>query len=199
MFFCIRHNKLIKPFDDYNKLCFNDLINLSNQTINPKISDLFIENNLITILKSKKIDLVYTSQINRTQETAKLLWYNKFIILKELNEIFFDINMLISEADYKKYWLIIVREKLWENLFLRENWVEDILKITKRLDKIISLLESNSDKNILIISHWFLLILLKLRINKIDLLTLKLEDFQKLKIFPINYLDWFFWSDKTIL
>lgn len=192
MIFFLRHNKLVSPFDNYDLLKFDDLINLSNQKLSPNISKKFENNKILDLIKKNKIDLVYTSKIKRTQETAKLLWFENFFYINELKEIFFNINFLINENEYKKYGLKIVRERLWKNLYLNNNSVENINSISLRLEKFINLLRNDYNKNILVISHWFLLILLKLKINNIDFEKLSYEEFIKQDLAPINYLNWFF-------
>lgn len=193
MFFFIRHNKLEPPFDDYNKLKFQDLIDLSNQSINPMISNNYKNNDLLRKISNTKIDFIYTSKINRTKETAKILWYNNFIEIKELNEIIFDINKLINFEEYKQFWLGVVREKLWKNLFLKKDWVENIKNLEIRLEKITEIIRNNNKKNILFISHWFLIILIYIKIfkNK-SLLEISYDEFISLNIQPIDYLNWFY-------
>lgn len=193
MFFFIRHNKLVSPFNDYNKLNFQDLIDLSNQSINPMISSKYEINDLIKKIHNTKIDLVYTSKINRTKETAKILWYDSFVEIKELDEIVFDINTLINFEEYKHFWLEVVRKKLWKKIFSKKYGVENIKDIDKRLEKITEIIKNNPERNILFISHGFLIILIYIKIFKAkSLLEISYDEFINLNIQPIDYLNWFY-------
>jgi hypothetical protein len=69
----IRHNKLEAPFDDYNNLNFQDLIDLANKKISPSISKNLNQSSILSKLQKIKFDKIYTSTQQRTIETANIL------------------------------------------------------------------------------------------------------------------------------
>jgi len=73
MIIFIRHNFLEKPFNDYNNLNFNDLINLSNQTISPNIEANLNKTAYLRKIQESNFDKIYTSNQKRTISTANML------------------------------------------------------------------------------------------------------------------------------
>jgi len=184
----LRHNKLEKPFDDYNKLSYINLINLSNQTISPSISKEIKNTKYIKNILNQKFDKIYNSEQKRTIETVNLLWYN-WKSIKLLNEIYFDIKEIITEDEYNKYWLKLIRKRLWDFIFLWKDWVESLNNLIKRIDLFINECKKSKYKNVLVVTHWFLLVLIKLRLEGIDFNNI--DNCESLDLSPIEYLDWF--------
>ncbi len=185
----IRHNFLEKPFDDYNNLDYKDLVALSNQTISPDISKNLNKTIHFKKLQKSQFYKIYTSTQKRTISTANILWYREIESLDLLNEIYFDIQKIVTSDEYKKYWLKIIRKRLWEYIFLWNDWVELLKDIIKRIDIFIEKCKKYKWKKILVISHWFLLIFIRLRLNWFTFNNN--INYNTLNLSPIDYLDWF--------
>lgn len=184
MFYFIRHNKLEKPFDNYDKMSYFDLLKLSKQEISPSISTEIRKTNIINDINKNRnnIDLVFVSPQIRTQETAKLLWFNNYEIIDELNEIYFDLNYIMDQGEYLKHWMALLRKRFWYNIINNEH-IESIWEIKNRVIKLKKIMNKYKDRNVLFISHWFYLAFLKQHILDINWNN---------KSYPkINYLDWF--------
>ncbi len=175
----IRHNRLQEPFSDYDKLSFLDLVRLWKWEISPRIKQIperSIQNNF---------DSIYTSTEKRTQDTAILIGSQTYKQLSLLNEIYFSLDILVTESEYSRYGMEVVRERVFEYFMLESTRVT----IKNQLDEIISFLKTCPD-NSLIITHGFLMRYLYLMLSEwiafsdISLLTLT-------KSYNFWYMEWF--------
>ena len=115
-------------------------------------SGLYILDKTKEHLKNYEIDEVYTSGLIRSQETAKILGFDKYLVDERLNEMDF--------GDFKGKSIFEVRED-YKNFFEQEKESyfdlpypngESRRDVIKRLSSFLDE-KSNNDKNILCISH----------------------------------------------
>ena len=115
-------------------------------------SGLYILDKTKELLKNYEIDEVYTSGLIRSQETAKILGFDKYLVDERLNEMDF--------GDFKGKSIFEVRED-YKNFFEQEKEAyfdlpypngESRRDVIKRLSSFLDE-KSNNDKNILCISH----------------------------------------------
>jgi broad specificity phosphatase PhoE len=187
--YIIRHNYLMPPYDNYEKLSLNELDDLATHKINPPIQKPIkpeIEK-LIRKINFAGIDNVYCSEAIRTQETYKSLQDHfpikpHAIIEKDLNEIFFSPLLLIDSYDDQP--LQAVRKDLYSWILNKRTGVEDYNSLKKRIDNICN---HYATKDVICFSHGFLIRLLK---------SYKLQNFnfdlalEKIELIPaVPYLD----------
>lgn len=155
----LRHGSLLKPFDDYNKLTLHELSQLARQEVDPPVDSSKI--NVRMIAKDyllKKYDVLYVSKSRRTSDTAvelsKKISLPPKIKLQELNEIVFDPSKLVTEKEFEKEKLIVIRRRLFEALEDNSN-IETGKNVFQRIKKIEKILKKTQGNNILIITHGF--------------------------------------------
>jgi broad specificity phosphatase PhoE len=95
----------------------------------------------------------------------------------------------VQKNEYEKDWLKIVRNRLWNFIFSWKNWVENLKDILFRIDIFLEKCKKYKGKNILVITHWFLLTLIKLRLNWTDFENI--SNINNLNLPKIDFLDWF--------
>jgi broad specificity phosphatase PhoE len=137
---------------------FESLKLLTLQKIDPTINineiHKYLPNHLIS-----DFDLIITSNLRRSKETAKYL--TKTIFKKNipvfstdlLNEVKFDISKFCSKEEYEKQGSNLIRKKFIES-FIKDNLIESRKDIKQRMDKFENLI-ANENKKILCISHTF--------------------------------------------
>lgn len=155
----LRHGPLLEPFDNYNELSLHELSQLAKQEIDPSV-----DTSKISVGKSaenyllKKYDVLYVSESQRTSDTAtellKTISLPPKIKLQELNEIVFDPSKLVTEKEYDKEKLSVIRKRLFKALVDDTN-IESGKKVAQRIQKLDRVLKENQADNVLVITHGF--------------------------------------------
>lgn len=157
----LRHGPLLQPFNDYNKLSLDELSQLARQEVDPsvdlsKINEGMSEKDYLL----KKYDVLYVSQSQRTSDTAselsKMISLPSKIKLHELNEIVFDPCKLVTEKEYEKEKLTVIRRRLFEALVANSN-IETGDTVLLRIKKLEKILKKTQADAILVITHGFLM------------------------------------------
>lgn len=157
----LRHGPLLQPFNDYNKLSLHELSQLARQEVDPsvdlsKINEGMSEKDYLL----KKYDVLYVSQSQRTSDTAselsKMISLPSKIKLHELNEIVFDPCKLVTEKEYEKEKLTVIRRRLFEALVANSN-IETGDTVLLRIKKLEKILKKTQADAILVITHGFLM------------------------------------------
>jgi broad specificity phosphatase PhoE len=155
----LRHGPLLEPFDNYNELSLHELSQLAKQEIDPSVDTSKINVGISTNdYLLKKYDVLYVSESQRTSDTAaelsKTISLPPEIKLQELNEIVFDPSKLVSEKEYDKEKLSIIRKRLFKALVDNTN-IESGKKVAQRIQKIDRVLKENQADTALLITHGF--------------------------------------------
>jgi broad specificity phosphatase PhoE len=140
---------------------------ITTQELDPGIiSEIYIK-----VDKSTKI---YASYLNRSRQTASAIGNTSGItnigILKDLAEIKFDLKKLLRIDEYDKYGSILVRQRFVED-FINDDLMEKRVEIKKRIDRILTTLETAEETKILLISHSFFMKIMEVYLNNKDLFT----------------------------
>lgn len=182
----LRHFPLEWRFADYNKLTFQELRQLG------MYRDHHI-NSPVTNIPSINVDTpCFTSFQPRTLETAEMIGLRSIKQMDCLRELYFDLSLLMTEEEYKLWWLQSVRNALWQWFFSRKNGVESPELVMNRIEVFYSEIMNFSGENIVVISHWFFLQLLKCFLEyENDFRNMSHGDFIGLWIKPIVYWEWF--------
>ena len=148
----IRHFKVKQPFPKKLFLTKSEVIN-------------WFEEYEVAELEYQKIDLqsiewkiCYSSSLNRAVKTANYIYDGKIILVKDLEEL----NILHLLPNKLKLpfliWAVLVRVKSLSNnsdvRLFREKIIEFLSQVLKE------------NKNVLIISHWFVMKILEDELNK---------------------------------
>jgi hypothetical protein len=185
----IRHNRLAWKYENYNTLSFSELrelwLNMGIYTI--------IRDNISSSLNTSWYQKCFTSSQIRTIETAELLWYSQVENRKFLDEIYFDLAELMTEEEYILWgWLPSVRIALWKSFFERRKWVETPELVMKKIRLLLSELENTSERDIIVVTHGFFLQMVRCFLGEwVDFTKISYDDFLKLDIKPIWYLEGF--------
>ncbi len=180
----IRHSQLEEPYDDYSRLSYEELDNLSTGKISPGINSnsakLLRSNKLID---QKHIDIIFHSNATRSKETgvlmndiffsqdAKLKWLN------ELKEVEFNVKDLVTKEEYQNNGLKLIRPRLFEAIIKNKiEGIEDYNSINKRIKSIHQFLKKLKSKDIICITHGFFMRFLYLYFKN------ETKDFSKLTV-----------------
>ncbi len=187
-----RHGILSGEYSDYGKLTFPELTDLGTKCISPEI-DIKKSENIIDRTQSLVIDIAYVSPQIRTHQSALLIWGTKLKLLWCLDEIYFDLAELMTEEEYILWgWLPSVRIALWKSFFERRKWIETPESVMERIWLLLSELENTSERDIIIVTHGFFLQMVRcFLIEWVDFTKISYDDFLKLGIKPIWYLEGF--------
>ena len=149
----LRHGPLLKPFDNYNELSLHELSQLARQEVDPSV-----DTSKINIRMGAKdyllneYDVLYVSESQRTSDTAtelsKKISLTPKIKLQELNEIVFDPSKLVTEKQYEKEKLTVIRKKLFEALADNSN-IETGEKVLQRIKKLRKILKETEEDGFL--------------------------------------------------
>lgn len=155
----LRHGPLLEPFDNYNELSLHELSQLAKQEIDPSVDTSKINVGISTNdYLLKKYDVLYVSESQRTSDTAaelsKTISLPPEIKLQELNEIVFDPSELVTEKEYEKEKLTIIRKSLFRSLADNSN-IETGEKVLQRISKLEKILKRTKADAVLIITHGF--------------------------------------------
>jgi len=154
----IRHGQLAPPYHDYLKLSFQQLAELGRQDVDPPID--------VNIFSYEGpnldgIDAVYRATSLRCQQTTQQLIgesYTRIIEQREeLNEVYFDLEKLLTEEEYIQHGFQRVRESIFDGIVKSKDGVDSIQGIIDTLKTLREVLESSSGKNILCVTHGFLM------------------------------------------
>ena len=115
-------------------------------------SGLYILDKTKELLKNYEIDEVYTSGLIRSQETAKILGFEKYLVDERLNEMDFGDfkgkSIFEVREDYKKFFEQ-EKEAYFDLAYPNGESRRDVIKrLSSFLDE-----KSKDDKNILCVSH----------------------------------------------
>jgi len=191
MIIFLRHNILKPPFHDYNNLDFQSLIALWKWDICPDIDDNFSSNEFISKALKLPNPLVYTSESNRTYQTAKMLGFEVTEELSCINELRFDVSDFMSQSEYELYGLSILRKQLWISFFSDNGYVDSKWIINDKINVIKNIIEKKKDQDIIFFSHWFFIIIAYLclvqNINIFDIKTKQDIDSIIEYLTPIKY------------
>lgn len=203
MIIFLRHNILKPPFHDYNNLDFQSLIALWKGEISPDIDNCFSSNVLVSEALSLSNPLVYTSESNRTQQTAEMLDFDIKEKLPCLNEIKFNVSDFMSENQYNLYWLSFLRKQLWISFFSDNGHTDSKMMIHNKINSIRDIIEDKKNHDIIFFSHWFFIILAYLslvkNINIFDIKTEKDIDTIIKDLTPVKYLSGFIIEDRLAI
>ncbi len=184
----MRHDRLQKPYHNYDNLSFDELSELAKGKIEPGVDKLwfkehinnFLSTNLINKLPSN-IKLLY-SPSRRARETAillskKLNIKNKDLMkINELHEIIFDPHQLISERVYKQRGMQAIREAVFTS-WIKGDLIESLESCFARIESLEKKFREIKSDIIFNITHGFFLRLLYLyfveRIKEVDKVSLE--------------------------
>jgi broad specificity phosphatase PhoE len=199
----IRHGQLLAPYDDYNRLSFDQLRQLSLRTIDPGIDE---SQALIRVkLLLEKFDLseyqtIMVSESARTKATAAVIigHLSGPVPVQEtfcLNEILFELNQLITEQDLHRRGLEAVREGLFRALVEKRN-TDSLVSIFDRLGQLEKMILESSAQNIICVTHGFFMRFVQLYFGQSirspegitvpDIMSVKNPDYLE----GIQYTDW---------
>lgn len=165
----IRHGQLAPPYHDYLKLSFQQLAELGRQDVDPPID--------VNIFSYEGpnldgIDAVYRATSLRCHQTTQQLVGDTYTGIieerKELNEVYFDLEKLLTEAEYIQHGFQRVRESIFDGIVRSKEGVDSVYSIIDTLKTLRELLESSQSNNILCVTHGFLMRFLEVsfRYNK---------------------------------
>ena len=154
----IRHGRLKDPFDDYEKLSFENLQSLSKGIVEPEIDEIWAEGAWLEFkikFNFADVDTIFASESLRTWQTAKL--FSSQISVEKtsfLNEILFDVGQLVTEKQFKKEGLSVIRKELFKALLSDEN-IEGLDSIWSRMEGLRNLLKKTKSNHIICFTHGF--------------------------------------------
>lgn len=156
----IRHSQLEKPFDNYDKLTYDQLEQLAQGEVQPSISQQTPE--LIskaTLLKSN-FDAIWHSPAPRARQTAGLIAKTQPVevpLLEQptIGEIKFTVKGLITPAEYERHGLQPLRERFYRAIGSGTAGIDSLGSIFERLTELKAALASSNSGNLLLVSHSF--------------------------------------------
>ncbi len=157
-FFMITFIKILdykRPTGDVSQEAFNSLANSTLHKVDPES---LAPNGL---QYTKKI--IVTSPLKRAEECVEINSTNTYIVIDELKEIIFDLKKLVSFEEWSEKGSPLVRKRFLE-AFVEDTLSESrgkILEDTKNILRSILLYTKIFNKEILIISHSFRLIIIE--------------------------------------
>lgn len=158
----IRHGKLDLPYASHDVMPIAVLNDLATKKLDPASDHDFFKANIAyfkSLIKKFNITTVYCSPSQRCVSLENLLQpflHNRMIpvfFLNELNEIYFDLNVLFASVN--KITLSEVNYRLFDALLNNDDGVEPIGDVLKRIDFIFQKMPNS--ENILILTHGFLM------------------------------------------
>lgn len=162
--FLLRHGTVEKPFNDYNKVKFEEFINFASGKIDPGVdiqtTEKEIENTIQNNPEIKNTDILISSPMKRCIETCKII-RNKInkdipiIQFQELVEVFRKPQNFSDSQGYYKDWVYQYRDNLITDMYEnRYSDTENIQYIYTRLINIFSYIYKNYlDEKLTIVSH----------------------------------------------
>lgn len=179
----MRHFSLVGKFSDYNQLTFEELRNLWLDIWEYHIDQEF------KYLNDYDLSLpCYTSEQLRTYETASKIGFTSIHQKKYLDELHFDLSNIITQEEFKEWWLKSVRNKFWQSFFARNPAIESSESVMQRLEEMIVDFRKNPEQNIIAITHWFLIQLIEcFLIKKVDFRNISYKEFLNLDIAPLQF------------
>ncbi|QQS39195.1 histidine phosphatase family protein [Candidatus Woesebacteria bacterium] len=129
-------------------------------TLREEDPGIIFENELKT---PENISIIFCSELKRAIESANAYYGNNLEIerLSELNEILFELPLLVGRRDFEKYGSIIVRERFFK-LLIEDRLNEKQADIKSRIINTIDKLNKLPEGNYLLISHSFYMKLFEL-------------------------------------
>jgi broad specificity phosphatase PhoE len=103
---------------------------------------------------------VFTSTLQRTQQTARLLYSDTFTAHCLLNEIEFNLNLLVTKNQFEQHGSRIVRKRFVE-VFVQNSLSESHLDMKIRIIKLLSFLKRQNTEHIICVSHSFFMKILQ--------------------------------------
>ncbi len=161
----LRHGQMQPPYQDYSLLPYGKLALLSRRQVEPRLDR---EANELLIKRARSLfplkprPLILCSTAKRTQDTAALLFPSVPSDIQAcLNEIPFDLTALLTEAEFQKHGMPLVRTRFFEAL-MEGRSMESLREIWLRLASLDEYIRTRHDAQILCITHGFLLRCLQL-------------------------------------
>ncbi|MEO6509055.1 MAG: histidine phosphatase family protein [Patescibacteria group bacterium] len=116
--------------------------------------------------------VIYSSHLLRAKQTATLFkstyGCTELIILKDLAEVRFDLETLVSKKEFDKEGSSLVRKRFID-AFITDSLLESREQIKNRVESVLSILEFSLDTIILLISHSFFMKLFEVYLVHKDL------------------------------
>ncbi len=168
----VRHGRLAAPFDDYDRLSYDQLNQLSLGVVDPGIDR---EKALVPLqlLKQRSdwssFEAVLVSESKRTRETAEIICPHLPVIkTSSLNEIIFDLSQLVMEEQFRAEGLPAVRVALFTALLEGKN-VERLENVFRRVEELEKLIRESGFRSVICVTHGFLMRFLQLYfLRKVD-------------------------------
>jgi broad specificity phosphatase PhoE len=188
----LRHYHLQPPYDNYDKLSYQQLQDLGLEKVSPSIQDFDQQTiNFINTLKAEKPELILHTPSIRSQQTAEQIIEHLDPSIPHqatllLHEIPFDLSKLITKEQFKKDGLSQLRSSFYSSL-ANDHTEESFTDLYQRLMSLKQYLHSLPQQNIISISHGFFLVTAKLFFEN----NLSRESLINLKPIKIDYLSGF--------
>lgn len=153
----MRHGQLASPYDDYNKLSFDDFRALGMQHVDPPIDPaLFSTDFLDTISKP---NIIFRAESLRTDQTAQKVLEHfgtnaVTIITPLLNEALFDLNDFMTPEEFEDGHLPLVRQRVMSSWNSGPSQ-ESMDALVERIGLLASTLKNLRHEHILCIAHGF--------------------------------------------
>ena len=156
----IRHGKVDLPYKNHEEMPFFILNELATQKLDPLSDREFFVGKLEyfrNLFDKFKFTAIFRSPSKRCASLEEYLKSSLAIsipaqVLTELNEIYFDLEILFSN---KKVDLEEINHTLFEALFKEKNGVESFSAVLKRIEKLLEAIPKSG--NFLIFTHGFLM------------------------------------------
>lgn len=169
----LRHGRLVAPYDNYDRLSFEQIHRLASGELDPTI-DKDRVNEVVLSLKRlnslKDLEVIYHASSQRAQDTAFCLKQFletrngrqiKIVRLDELAEIKFNLKQLVSLKQYQKGQMRVVRSALFRAL-VQGGSVEELKECYRRIKRLEQIILQNGNEKVLCITHGFFMRLLQL-------------------------------------
>ena len=172
----IRHVLPSFPYDDYSKLSMNQLDDLALDIVDPHVKpnqEEKIGRSLKKLRAISKDTIIVHSPNIRTRETSQIVKKvfeqnyktTSLMEIDDLKEVFFHPSKIVDLNSKKDVNAIsLLRGGIQKNLFSEsgQNAVEKLSRIEERIAKIHNFILSHKKKNIIFVTHGFLLKFLQL-------------------------------------
>jgi broad specificity phosphatase PhoE len=161
----VRHGRMAVPFDNYDRLDYGQLNQLSLRKVDPSIDRAMAIADLELLKKKSDLgpfEVIMVSESRRTRETARIIDRDLPIVRTSyLNEILFDLSQLVPEQRFRQEGMASVRLALFTALLDGSN-VEKLENVFRRLEGLDQLIRESEFQSIMCVTHGFLMRFLQL-------------------------------------